>query len=158
LPHLVIRGLSVEQMRGISSKLVDELAQLCECPSDHLILECLPTTAVFKGEIVPSYPFVEVAWFERGSEVRGRFAKIVDRHVRSLGVPEVEIAFRTYREDAYYINGEPAGRPDEEDLQKQLQSLRETNGRLLQQLQKARKTSSSSDSSMSSRLRDALRE
>ncbi|TJY42184.1 DUF1904 family protein [Cohnella pontilimi] len=156
MPHLLIRGLSVEQVRQISSPLVNELSELCGCPSDHFVLECLHTTAVFDGEIAASYPFVEVAWFERGSEVRGRFAKIVDRHVRALGVPEAEIAFRTYREDAYYINGEPAG-AGEEDLQQQMQTLRDTNARLLSQLQKARKASAS-DSSMSSRLRDALRE
>jgi hypothetical protein len=163
MPHLIIRGLSVEQVGAISGPLVDELALLCQCPADHFLLECLHTTAVLYGHVVSSYPFVEIAWFERGSELRDQFAKVVDEHVRSLGIPEVEIAFRAYREDAYYINGEPAGSRDGDvdivNLQQQLQSLREANNKLREQLQKARKTPApSSDSSMSSKLRDALRE
>jgi hypothetical protein len=163
MPHLIIRGLSVEQVRAISGPLVDELAELCQCPADHFLLECLHTTAVCNGYVVSSYPFVEVAWFERGSEVRDPFAKVVDRHVRSLRIPEAEIAFRAYREDAYYRNGEPAGSAahdtDTAALQRELNSLREANGILHEQLRKARKTpAASSESNMSSRLRDALRE
>jgi hypothetical protein len=37
--------------------------------------------------------------------VRDRFAAAVTRHVRQAGVAEVEVAFKVYREDAYYVNG-----------------------------------------------------
>jgi hypothetical protein len=163
MPHLFFRGLSVEQIRTVSRELVEELAELCECPRDYLTLECLQTTAVFDGEVVPSYPFVEVAWFDRGSEIRHRFASILDRHIRSLGVAEAEIAFRVYLEDHYYINGAPAGAgPVEEtaSLRQELQSVKDANVRLREQLAKtARKPAAASpDSAMSSRLRDALRE
>lgn len=105
MPHLLIRGIKPEQICDISALLVEELAAICECGTDNFTLECLATVGVFGGKIVPSFPFVEVAWFERGTMVRDRFAETVTRHVLSLGLPEVEIAFTTYTEDSYYING-----------------------------------------------------
>lgn len=164
MPHLLIRGLPVEQVRAVSIPLISELAALCECPEGDIMLECLHTTAVFQGETVPSYPFVEVAWFDRGTETRDRFAAIVDRHVRSLGVPEAEVAFRVYRKDHYYANGQRFGEPDEEGgeaaLRLELQRANEANSRLRDQLNiAARKPQAAqSDSNMSSKLRDALRE
>lgn len=105
MPHILIRGLTERQLKTISKPLVDDLARICECGRDNFFLELLHTTCVFDGETVASYPFAEVAWFERGPETRDRFAEAFTRHVLSLGVPEVEVAFRTYREDSYYING-----------------------------------------------------
>lgn len=106
MPHLVVRGIRPEQMAAISVPLVEELAAICECGTDNFTIECLHTTAVFGGSIVESFPFIEVGWFERGQETRDRFAQAVTRHVLSLGIPEVEVAFVAYREDSYYANGE----------------------------------------------------
>jgi len=161
MPHLLIRGVSPEQARAISRPLVEELAAVCDCPEDYIMLEVLHTTAVFGGEIVPSYPFVEVSWFDRGREVRDRAAACIDRHIRSLGLPEAEVAFRNYEKASYYANGvsfaeEPASEPDE------LETLRAENRKLKDDLQKARKTAqaqmAASGSRMSSKLYDALRE
>ncbi|WP_442602234.1 DUF1904 family protein [Paenibacillus sp. KN14-4R] len=105
MPHILVRGIQVEQMCEISTPLVTELAELCECDTDNFMIEILQTTSVFGGKIVETYPFIEVAWFERGKEVRDSFAEIVTKHVRSLDIPEVEIAFTTFQESSYYING-----------------------------------------------------
>lgn len=105
MPHLVIRGIEVEQVRNISTPLVEELAQICDCGTDNFMLECLQTTAVFNGQVIASFPFIEVGWFERGPEVRNRFAMAITKHVLSLGIAEVEVVFIAYREDSYYING-----------------------------------------------------
>ncbi|MDO3676731.1 DUF1904 family protein [Paenibacillus ehimensis] len=106
MPHIVVRGIPVEQLKEISTALVEELAAICGCGTDNFMIECLHTTAVFQGNEVESYPFIEVAWFERGQEVRDRFAQAIARHVLSLGIPEVETAFIAYRQDSYYLNGE----------------------------------------------------
>ncbi len=106
MPHIIVRGIKAEQMCEISTALVDELAAICDCGTDNFMIECLQTTSVFAGKIVETYPFIEVAWFERGLETRDLFAKALAKHVLSLGVKEVEIAFKTYREDSYYVNGE----------------------------------------------------
>ncbi|QJD84421.1 DUF1904 family protein [Cohnella herbarum] len=156
MPHLLIRGVSPEQIRSISKPLVAELASHCQCPPDHILLECLHTTACYDGEIVPSYPFVEINWFERGQSVRDQAAECIDRHVRSLGIAEVEVAFRTYEANSYYANGIKLS------VNGELQALQAENQRLKDELNKARKALQSnqtnSNSYMSSKLYDALRE
>lgn len=161
MPHLLIRGVSPEQLRGISAPLVRDLADVCQCPEDYILLECLHTTAVYAGEFVSSYPFVEVNWFDRGREVRDRAAARIDHHIRSTGVEEVEIAFRCYEKESYYANGQSFGEPAEEPTEEpgELEKLRADNQRLKDELQRARKASQSgTGTSMSSRLYDALRE
>lgn len=105
MPHLLFRGVEAEKLAQISRPLVEELALICSCGTDNFTLECLVTTGVWNGELVPSFPFAEVSWFERGDDVRDRFAEAVDRMMKSLGIPEAEVAFRTYEEKAYYIDG-----------------------------------------------------
>ncbi|GHH98912.1 DUF1904 family protein [Neobacillus kokaensis] len=105
MPHLFIRGISVEQVKTISRPLVQELAELCECGTDNFTLEVVNSTFVFDGKEVPGYPFIEVKWFERGQAVRDQFANIITKYVHSLEVPEVEIAFSTFKESEYYFNG-----------------------------------------------------
>ncbi|RIE02504.1 DUF1904 family protein [Cohnella faecalis] len=157
MPHLLFRGVAPDQIRSFSRALTSELAELCGCGTDNFILECLHTTAVSEqGELVPSFPFVEIAWFERGDETRGRMAEAVDRHIRALGYPEAELAFIAYREDSYYINGVPVAPNPQEELER----LRAENGRLKDQLARSRQAllGGAAGGSMSSKLREALRE
>jgi hypothetical protein len=107
MPQLLIRGVPIEDVKTISTALVQELADICECGTDNFMLECVSTVSVFDGEAVASFPFVEVGWFERGQDVRDRFAQAVTRHLQGRGISEVEVAFVTYEEDKYYINGKP---------------------------------------------------
>ncbi|OPA80431.1 hypothetical protein BVG16_06790 [Paenibacillus selenitireducens] len=105
MPHLLIRGVEAEKLVQVSQPLVEELAEICSCGTDNFTFECLHTTAVFGGALVPSFPFIEVGWFERGDDVRDCFAEAVTRQVKSLGIREVEVVFTTYEEKAYYIDG-----------------------------------------------------
>ncbi|WP_223596573.1 DUF1904 family protein [Neobacillus bataviensis] len=105
MPHLFIRGVSVEQVKTISRPLVEELADLCDCGTDNFTLEVVNSTFVFNDNEVQGYPFIEVKWFERGQEVQDQFAKIVTKQVQSLDIPEVEVAFSTFKESDYYLNG-----------------------------------------------------
>jgi hypothetical protein len=102
---MIVRGISVPQIQSISTALIEELAQVCSCGTDNFMLEYLPTVSIFEGKEVNTYPFIEVGWFERGQETRDEYARVLTKHVLSLGIPEVEIAFRVYREDSYYWNG-----------------------------------------------------
>ena len=105
MPHLFIRGVTVEQVKNISKPLVQELADLCACGTDNFTLEVVQSTFVFDEREVPGYPFIEVKWFERGQEIRDEFANIITKQVQSLEIPEVEVAFSTFRESDYYLNG-----------------------------------------------------
>ncbi|MFD0674041.1 DUF1904 family protein [Cohnella sp. GCM10027633] len=162
MPHLLIRGVDPDRLATVSEALVAELADISACPPDYIVLECLHTTAVFGGGRVASYPFVEVNWFDRGAEARDRAAACIDRHVRSLGIEEMEVAFRLYAPEAYYANGKRLGEPTPEEAG--AAALAEENARLKDELGKARKAlqnavlGGASASSMSSKLRDALRE
>ncbi|OCT14336.1 hypothetical protein A8709_26285 [Paenibacillus pectinilyticus] len=105
MPHMIVRGISVLDIQSISSALIAELAEVCDCGTDNFMLECLSTVSIFEGEICATYPFIEVGWFERGPEVRDAYAGVLTKHILSLGIPEVEIAFKVYKEDSYYWNG-----------------------------------------------------
>ncbi|WP_026576681.1 DUF1904 family protein [Bacillus sp. UNC438CL73TsuS30] len=105
MPHLFIRGVTVEQVKTISKPLVQELADLCACGTDNFTLEVVQSTFVFDEREVPGYPFIEVKWFERGQEIRDEFANIITKQVQTIEIPEVEVAFSTFKESDYYFNG-----------------------------------------------------
>jgi hypothetical protein len=105
LPQLTIRGITTEQVTAVSEVLVRDLAEVCECGIDNFTMDCLHTVSVIDGNRVETYPFVEVAWFERGSQTRDLFAETITKHFHTVGVEEVEIAFKVYNQDGYYING-----------------------------------------------------
>ncbi|UKS25964.1 DUF1904 domain-containing protein [Paenibacillus sp. HWE-109] len=105
MPQLIFRGIPAEGIRAISIPLVEEMATICQCGTDNFTLECLHVTAIFDGKYTDSYPFIDVWWFERGDEVRDKMAEAIDKYVRSLGIPDLEISFRVGREDNFYMNG-----------------------------------------------------
>ncbi|WP_042352121.1 DUF1904 family protein [Bacillus massiliigorillae] len=106
MPQIMIRGISVDQVKQISQPLVEELAEICSCGTDNFTLEIPQATYICNGDEIAMYPFIEVKWFERGQEIRDQFAQAITKQVLSLGLEEIEVAFLTYEEDAYYINGE----------------------------------------------------
>ncbi len=105
MPQILIKGISTNDICKISNPLIEELAVVCECGTDNFTIDCIHSTSIFNGEIVESFPFIEVKWFERGGETRDRFAAAIEKHINTLNIPEFEIAFITYQEDYYYING-----------------------------------------------------
>jgi hypothetical protein len=108
MPHLLFRGVDANLLSTVAPSLAAELAALCECGTDNFTINALHTTAVFgEPEAAASFAFIEVGWFERGREIRNAFAGIVTQYMLKLGFAEVEVVFQAYREDSYYINGEP---------------------------------------------------
>ncbi|GAB6990993.1 DUF1904 family protein [Paenibacillus pini] len=109
MPQLIFRGIPAEGIRAISIPLVAEMAAICQCGTDNFTLECMHVTAILDGKYTDSYPVIDVWWFERGDVVRDKMAEAIDRHVRSLDIPELEISFRVGREDNFYMNGRRYG-------------------------------------------------
>ncbi|MFL6563287.1 MAG: DUF1904 family protein [Bacillus sp. (in: firmicutes)] len=105
MPHLFIRGVTVDQVKTISTLLVQDLADLCACGTDNFTLEIVNSTYVYDGHEVTCHPLIEVKWFDRGQEIQDQFAKIVTKHIQALEIPEIEVAFSTFQEFAYYLNG-----------------------------------------------------
>lgn len=106
MPHLRIRGVKREEVKEISRELVDQLAEIVECPRDWFTLECLNTEFIFDGEDSVGYPFVEVLWFDRGQDAKDRAGAAVTEMIRRK-YPEEDICviFTNLNEKDYYENG-----------------------------------------------------
>ncbi len=105
MPQIKVRGISPENLCKISEELIDELVAIVECPRDYFELEYINSMAIREGNIEVAYPFVEVAWFDRGQEVQDEVAKIITKYVHRLGVASVDIAFLSFEKRRYYENG-----------------------------------------------------
>jgi len=106
MPRLKITGLEIEKVKVISKEMVDELHEIIGCPRDYFILECANSTYVMDGEIVTTYPYIEVAWFDRGQGIQDKVAKSITKHVQGVGCPNVDVIFTVLEENKYYENGE----------------------------------------------------
>lgn len=106
MPQLKIRGIEAEKVCKISKELIDELTEIVGCSRDYFTIECIKTTSIFDGEIVTTYPFIEVAWFDRGQDVQDKVAKVLTKYINILGVQDLDIAFTIFTENRYYENGE----------------------------------------------------
>src|SRR4051794_2724618 len=105
MPQLIFKGITVEKVKKISTPLVMELANLCQCETDNFTLEIIQSTFVFNQNEVEGFPFIEVKWFDRGQEIQDQFAGIITKHLQSIGISELEVAFSIFLESAYYLNG-----------------------------------------------------
>ncbi|MFD1957417.1 DUF1904 family protein [Paenibacillus thailandensis] len=107
MPHLLFRGIAAEKLHAVCEPLAGELAEICRTGTDNFTMEISNGTTLWGCEVeTKGYIFVEIAWFERGQETRDAVAQAVTRHLLKLGEADIEVAFRTYREDSYYVNGQ----------------------------------------------------
>lgn len=111
MPQIKLRGIELDIVRKLSKQLIDELSVLTQSPRDYFTLEVIHTTFVMDGEIVPGYPFVEIAWFDRGQEIQDQAAKAVSCLLNQTGYPSVDIMFTVLEKPRYYENGEHYGYP-----------------------------------------------
>lgn len=65
-------------------KVIDELIDAVKCPRDYFEIECIKSVAIRDGKIADVYPFVEVAWFDRGQEVQDTVAKIITDNIEKI--------------------------------------------------------------------------
>lgn len=106
MPQVKIRGIETEIVRQISKQLIDELAVLTQSPRDYFTLEVIHSTFIMDGAVVPAYPFVEIAWFDRGQEIQDQVAQAISRLLNQASYPSVDIMFTVLEKPRYYENGE----------------------------------------------------
>lgn len=107
MPQIIIRGIQPEEVCKVSQKLIDKLTQAVECPRDYFEIECISSVKVTNGIIEQPYPFVEVAWFDRGQQLQDEVARtITDVLMQGLGIESLDLAFTVYEKEKYYENGE----------------------------------------------------
>ena len=101
MPQIKIRGINENQICEISEKMI------VKCPRDYFEIECIKSVAIRDGKIADVYPFVEVAWFDRGQEVQDTVAKIITDNIReNLNIESMDLAFTVFEKEKYYENGE----------------------------------------------------
>lgn len=105
MPMLRIRGIEEQQIKNVSTQLVDELSQIVGCPRDYFTLEKVNSTYIMDGENVAQQPIIEVLWFDRGQEVQDQVAQCITKHLK-CDIECLEVFFVTLKESSYYENGE----------------------------------------------------
>ncbi|WP_099191934.1 DUF1904 domain-containing protein [Tepidibacter mesophilus] len=107
MPQIKIRGIEANEVCKISEKMIDELVNIVKCPRDYFEIECIQSVAIRNGQIEEVYPFIEVAWFDRGQDTQDKVAKIITDSIREgLNIESLDLAFTTFDKAKYYENGE----------------------------------------------------
>ena len=104
MPKLIFKGVEVEEIKEMSTQLVNTLAEIANAPRNVFTIECVESTFIYDGEIVQPAPVVEVKWIERGQIVKDQVAKTIDQAVRARGYEHVEVIFSELKKGDYYIN------------------------------------------------------
>ena len=108
MPHLRFRAVAFDTVKQLSTKLVDDLQPLMDCPREDFTIEHIPASFIFDGEVSDAYPFVEVFWFDRGQNTQDLVAKAITNIVReAVEEPQQDVAviFTALKPLAYYDNG-----------------------------------------------------
>jgi hypothetical protein len=105
MPQIKIRGIEKEKIFSISTELINELENIIGCPKDYFTLEHVSSEFIKEGALYESYPFVEVAWFDRGQEIQDKVAECINSFIHSIGCINVDIFFTIFKENCYYENG-----------------------------------------------------
>lgn len=107
MPHIIYKGMSIEEVKLIEADIIHEVSQMIECPADHFTTEWMHTMFITKGvENSGGYPFVTINWFKRNQSKRDAVAKVITEAVIKLGYSDVCVYFNELKPDHYYENGE----------------------------------------------------
>lgn len=105
MPQLKIRGVEKEKIVRVSTILVNELSELVNCSREDFTIELIESTYIFDGKEVSPYPFIEIAWFDRGQEIQDKVAKIITNKFREQGIQDMDLIFSVLEKNKYYYNG-----------------------------------------------------
>ena len=106
MPQIIVRGIEPHEICKIDIDLIKKLAEIVGCPKEYFEIECIQSVAIRNGKIDKAYPFIEIAWFDRGQDMQNLVAKTIYDFVRKINVENIDIAFTYFQEKNYYENGE----------------------------------------------------
>ncbi|KGK86217.1 hypothetical protein DP73_17110 [Desulfosporosinus sp. HMP52] len=106
MPQIKIRGIETDTIRKVSKIMLDELSALIQSPRNDFTLEVIHSTFILDEEVVQGYPFIEVAWFDRGQDIQDQVAQAISRIINQAGYASVDIMFTVLDKVRYYENGE----------------------------------------------------
>lgn len=105
MPHIIIKGMKLADVKKISKPMIDELEVIVGCPREYFTLEAVETNFIIDGETVSKDPFIQINWFDRGQEVQDKTAVAITQHISAAGYKEVELFFTILEKNNYYENG-----------------------------------------------------
>lgn len=106
MPHIIIKGMNIEDVKKVSKQMIDELEMIVDCPREYFTLEVVESHFIIDGDLVKKDPFIQVNWFDRGQEVQDRTAASITKHLKNAGYQGVEMFFTILERKNYYENGE----------------------------------------------------
>jgi len=106
MPALRLKAIDAKEASTVSKELVDELQALIQCPRDYFSIEVVQSKFIMDGMFVEGPAMVDVMWFDRGQDVQDKAAKIITKHINSIGYKSVDVIFHPLDAKKYYENGE----------------------------------------------------
>ncbi len=106
MPHIILKGVVEADVKAVSLELTAPLAKMIGCPEDHITIEYLPVVFYTEGVAGQGgYPFVNIQWFKRPTEIRQRVASLFHDFFTGRGYAENVVIFTDLIPDYYFENG-----------------------------------------------------
>jgi phenylpyruvate tautomerase PptA (4-oxalocrotonate tautomerase family) len=104
MPHIRVRGMYIYELEQIKKDMLNQLSELMETEKTDFTLEYLDTVFIFDEKQTNRYPYVEVAWFDRGTEIKEEVAKCITDHVKRYDYEYVTVYFHDLIKENYFEN------------------------------------------------------
>jgi len=105
MPQLTFRGFAPPLIEEVAPHLAAKLADVLDCPEDYFTFDCISVLSFSGGHSVPTEPFIEILWFDRGQPVQDEAAAVITQIFTEIGINELEICFKAVSPSEYYRNG-----------------------------------------------------
>lgn len=106
MPQIKIRGIKPSEICKVSESLIDELVLVVNCPRDYFEIEVINSVAIRDSKEQSAYPFIEIAWFDRGQDIQDEVARIITLVFKEkLKIENLDLAFVNFNKSCYYENG-----------------------------------------------------
>lgn len=113
MPNMKCSGFEVDQVRELSGEVSETLAKVIECPIDWITFAVTSSDKELfcNGQQLQNEVFVDVEWFDRGTEIKDKVASIITQGVRTIGkkgnlvFENITVVFTDLKKTDYYENG-----------------------------------------------------
>lgn len=105
MPQIIVKGMKEEELREISTELLDKVSSSIEVSKELINLVYLPVKFFKDGEEIDDFPIVEVIWRDKGQEYKDRFAAAIYEEIKKKGYEKVAINFFPLTNISHYKNG-----------------------------------------------------
>jgi hypothetical protein len=108
MPHLRIKGLEYLAVEKESTDLINGISEIINCDRKWITIEVQDGVRfVYDGKPVETPIFVEIHWFDRGQEAKGKVAKFIDSILQRIDSErDRTVIFRDMKTTDYFENGE----------------------------------------------------